>query len=128
MMLEELYSVPSLFLIQVVFELSPYEMENISQEDQQKLAQDIEAVLQTLPTRDREIIELRFGFRSGHRHNLDEVGRCYGITRERTRQVEMRAIGRLRWLRRAKKIYEAVVSRGLEANAGFSGQDRYQGR
>jgi RNA polymerase primary sigma factor len=64
--------------------------------DRQLLQERIATVLRCLPQRDREVIELRFGLHDGRARTLDEVSRLFGITRERVRQIEARALGRLR--------------------------------
>ena len=55
-----------------------------------------------LPPRQCKIIKLRFGLEDGEVKTLDEVGAMYGVTRERIRQIEMKALGRLRWLIKVK--------------------------
>ena len=64
--------------------------------DQHLLQERIAEVLAALAPRDREVIELRFGLRDGRSHTLGEVADFLGITRERVRQLEMRALSRLR--------------------------------
>lgn len=56
----------------------------------------IEAVLDTLTDREASVIRLRFGLTDGLPHTLDEIGKVYGVTRERIRQIESKAISRLR--------------------------------
>jgi len=66
-----------------------------------------EAVLQalsTLPYREREIVKLRFGIGDGQEHTLEEVGRIFKMTRERVRQVELKAMRRLRNPQRAAML------------------------
>ena len=60
------------------------------------LASDIRGVLTTLTPREREIIILRFGLKDGHQRTLEQVGKLVGITRERTRQIELKALRALR--------------------------------
>ena len=60
------------------------------------LKDDLETALQVLPQRDREILVMRYGLRDGRTRTLEEVGRAFGITRERARQIEAQALGRLR--------------------------------
>jgi RNA polymerase primary sigma factor len=64
--------------------------------DQHLLRERISEVLRSLTPREREVIELRFGLRDGHPRTLDEVAKCYGITRERIRQIEARGLIKLR--------------------------------
>ena len=61
-------------------------------------------VLRSLPPREREVIELRFGLRDGQPRTLDEVARCYGITRERIRQIEARSLLKLRQPLRSQRL------------------------
>lgn len=60
------------------------------------LRKTLEAVLSELPSREREILERRFGFFDGNAYTLEEVGHKMGVTRERIRQLEAQALGRLR--------------------------------
>ncbi len=60
------------------------------------LQQQIGSVLQSLPPREREIIQLRFGLVDGHPRTLEEVGREFGVTRERIRQIESKTLSKLR--------------------------------
>lgn len=64
--------------------------------DRRLLQERIVEVLRSLAPREREVIELRFGLRDGTAKTLDEVAQVYGITRERIRQIEARAISKLR--------------------------------
>jgi RNA polymerase primary sigma factor len=64
--------------------------------DQQLLREEIRKVLGQLTTRERQVIELRFGLVDDHDHTLEEVGKKLKVTRERVRQIEERAIRKLR--------------------------------
>ena len=64
--------------------------------DQQLLREEIRKVLVQLTTRERQVIELRFGLVDDHDHTLEEVGKRLKVTRERVRQIEERAIRKLR--------------------------------
>jgi RNA polymerase primary sigma factor len=72
--------------------------------DQMLLRERIGEVLRSLTPREREVIELRFGLRDGHPRTLDEVARCYGITRERIRQIEARSLIKLRQPLRSQRL------------------------
>jgi RNA polymerase primary sigma factor len=72
--------------------------------DQHILRERIDEVLRSLTTREREVIELRFGLRDGHPRTLDEVARTYGITRERIRQIEARGLVKLRHPARSQRL------------------------
>ena len=60
------------------------------------LQEQLQEVLNTLKDRERKIIQLRFGLQDGHPRTLEEVGREFGVTRERIRQIESKALGKLR--------------------------------
>lgn len=64
----------------------------------------IEAVLQTLTYREREIIKLRYGIEGGYTYTLEEVGRIFNVTRERVRQIEAKAIRKLQHPVRSRKL------------------------
>ncbi|MCF7957836.1 MAG: RNA polymerase sigma factor RpoD [Phycisphaerae bacterium] len=71
---------------------------------QEMLKDRIEAVLQTLTYREREIIKLRYGIGDGYTYTLEEVGRIFKVTRERVRQVEAKAIRKLQHPVRSRKL------------------------
>ena len=68
------------------------------------LSADVQKLLTALTDREREIIELRFGLRDGQQRTLEEVGQVYNVTRERIRQIEAKALKRLRQPSRAVKL------------------------
>jgi RNA polymerase primary sigma factor len=72
--------------------------------DHHLLRERIAEVLRSLTPREREVIELRFGLRDGRTRTLDEVARCYGITRERIRQIEARGLLKLRQPGRSQRL------------------------
>ena len=72
-------------------------------------AQIVEAVLATLPNKEAEILRMRFGIGADRPMTLEEVGKHYGVTRERIRQVENKAIRKLRNPLRANMLREAMV-------------------
>jgi RNA polymerase primary sigma factor len=72
--------------------------------DQNLLRERISEVLRSLTPREREVIELRFGLRDGQPRTLDEVAKCYGITRERIRQIEARGLIKLRQPVRSQRL------------------------
>ncbi len=71
---------------------------------EQLLAEDIIKVLDTLTQKEKAVIQLRFGIDSGQERTLEEVGRMLRITRERVRQLEFRALKKLRHPDRAIKL------------------------
>ena len=68
------------------------------------LRDELDDILDTLTPRERRILELRLGFIGGHQRTLDEVGKRMGISRERIRQIEATALGKLRRHPRSKKL------------------------
>jgi RNA polymerase primary sigma factor len=72
--------------------------------DTSLLKERIAEVLRSLTPREREVIELRFGLKDGQPRTLDEVARCYGITRERIRQIEARSLLKLRQPKRSSRL------------------------
>lgn len=68
------------------------------------LKEEVESILSTLTERERTILKLRFGFADGKIWTLEEVGKVYHVTRERIRQIESRAIRRLRCRRSLKHL------------------------
>jgi RNA polymerase primary sigma factor len=69
--------------------------------------ESITRVLECLPRREREVIELRYGLAGGRPRTLEEVGRCFNITRERVRQIENRTLKKLQTLPEAQQLREA---------------------
>lgn len=68
------------------------------------LAEALSEILNTLTEREADVLRLRFGMYDGKTHTLEEVGQIFGVTRERIRQIENKAIRKLRHPSRAKKI------------------------
>ena len=66
--------------------------------------EELEKVLHTLSERERRVIRRRFGFDDGHYYTLEEVGREFGVTRERIRQIEAKALRRLKSQKRSVRI------------------------
>ena len=68
------------------------------------LAEALKESLDTLTEREADVLRMRFGMYDGRTHTLEEVGQIFGVTRERIRQIENKAIRKLRHPSRAKKI------------------------
>jgi len=68
------------------------------------LQEQLQEVLDTLSERERKVIELRFGLIDGHPRTLEEVGRVFGVTRERIRQIESKTLSKLRHPNRSAKL------------------------
>jgi RNA polymerase primary sigma factor len=73
------------------------------------LQDQLEQVLDNLSIREQRIIELRFGLSDGHPRTLEEVGREFGVTRERIRQIESKTLAKLRHPSRAQRLREYLA-------------------
>jgi RNA polymerase primary sigma factor len=71
---------------------------------QQLLREQVEDVLASITARERRILQLRFGLEDGRSRTLEEVGREFGVTRERIRQIEAKALRKLRHPSRSRKL------------------------
>ena len=74
------------------------------------LREHIDVLLKDLKDREREVIILRFGLRDGHPRTLEEVGKIFNVTRERIRQIEAKALRKLRNPVRSKKIKDFLAN------------------
>ena len=70
--------------------------------------EDIDKALESLPERERKVIELRFGLRGDQPRTLEEVGRAFGVTRERIRQIENNTLKKLEGLPEAQGLKDCV--------------------
>jgi len=70
----------------------------------QLLKEQIDDVLSTLTEREKKVLQLRFGLLDGRSRTLEEVGREFGVTRERIRQIEAKALRKLRHPSRSRKL------------------------
>jgi RNA polymerase primary sigma factor len=68
--------------------------------------QDVQRALDALPERERQVIELRYGLRGSEPLTLEEVGRAFGVTRERIRQIETNTLKKLKQLPEAQRLRE----------------------
>ena len=68
------------------------------------LQEQLQEVLNTLNDRERKVIQLRFGLNDGHPRTLEEVGREFGVTRERIRQIESKTLSKLRHQNRSSVL------------------------
>ena len=73
---------------------------------EQLLKEQVQSVLSTLSDREQKIIKMRFGLENGKSHTLEEVGQEFAVTRERIRQIEAKALAKLRKHKDAKKLHE----------------------
>ena len=66
--------------------------------------EQLEEVLDTLTEREENVLRLRFGLEDGRTRTLEEVGQVFGVTRERIRQIEAKALRKLRHPSRSKRL------------------------
>lgn len=79
-------------------------LEPVDAASKELLREQIRQVLGFLSEREREVLEMRFGLNDGKDHTLEEVGREFGVTRERIRQIEAKALRKLRHPSRSKAL------------------------
>ncbi|HEX8683481.1 MAG TPA: RNA polymerase sigma factor RpoD [Ardenticatenaceae bacterium] len=72
----------------------------------QLLREQMEGILAALSAREGRVLQLRFGLKGGRSHTLEEVGRKFGVTRERIRQIEAKALRKLRHPRRSGRLQD----------------------
>ncbi len=75
----------------------------------QLLKEQVQLSLDALSEREREVLEMRFGLRDGQSHTLEEVGQFFGVTRERIRQIEAKALRKLRHPYRSRKLRDYLT-------------------
>lgn len=73
------------------------------------LRQQMREVLSSLSAREDRVLQMRYGLRDGHAYTLDEVGVRFGLTRERIRQIEVQALGKLRQEPRSRKLEDYLA-------------------
>ena len=74
------------------------------------LKERTEQVLRSLSPREEKVVKMRFGLEDGSEHTLEEVGRVFAVTRERIRQIEAKALRKLRHPSRSKRLKSFVES------------------
>jgi len=75
----------------------------------QMLREQLENILNELGEREREVLEMRFGLKDGQPHTLEEVGQAFKVTRERIRQIESKALRKLRHPGRSRKLRDFLT-------------------
>ena len=81
-----------------------------------------EQVLNMLTPREERIIKMRFGLEDGTEHTLEEVGQAFGVTRERIRQIEAKALRKLRQPSRSRRLRAFVADVQTDAERSFDGR------
>jgi RNA polymerase primary sigma factor len=84
-------------------------LEPVDAASKELLREQIRNVLGFLSEREREVLEMRFGLNDGKDHTLEEVGRSFGVTRERIRQIEAKALRKLRHPSRSKALRDYLT-------------------
>lgn len=85
------------------------DVENPAQQTAYSLLQEqLKEVLNTLPPREQEVLKMRFGLEDGYSLTLEEVGLYFEVTRERIRQIEAKALRRLRHPKRSRKLKDFI--------------------
>lgn len=74
----------------------------------QLLKEQVQSILSTLSDREQKIIKMRFGLENGKSHTLEEVGQEFAVTRERIRQIEAKALAKLRKHKDSKKLHDYI--------------------
>lgn len=74
----------------------------------QLLKEQVKEILSALTEREQKILKLRFGLEDGKQHTLEEVGQEFSVTRERIRQIEAKALAKLRKHKDAKKLHDYI--------------------
>jgi RNA polymerase primary sigma factor len=75
----------------------------------QMLREQLQSILGELGKREREVLEMRFGLKDGRPHTLEEVGQAFNVTRERIRQIESKALRKLRHPGRSRKLRDFLT-------------------
>lgn len=73
------------------------------------LREELNTALESLTDRERQVVELRFGLRDGRARTLEEVGKEFNVTRERIRQIEAKALRKLRHPSRSKRLKDFLI-------------------
>lgn len=88
------------------------------------MQRDLESVMSTLTEKERTIVAMRYGIGSGLSHTLEEVGVALGVTRERIRQIEQKALMRLR--KRAASFLSSYVEEPTPQTPNKKGLNRFR--
>jgi RNA polymerase primary sigma factor len=84
-------------------------VEPVDAASKQLLREQVRNVLEFLSDRERQVLEMRFGLKDGKDHTLEEVGNEFGVTRERIRQIEAKALRKLRHPSRSRVLRDYLT-------------------
>ena len=93
--------------------------ETASQERIRELREKVDSTLRSLAEREKEVLILRFGLLDGVQRTLEEVGHHFRVTRERVRQIEMKALKKLRHPTRLRQLMELSQNEAPQSGPGF---------
>ena len=93
---------------------NPYDMTSYS-----LLREKLVDVLSSLTPRERKVLTLRFGLQDGYSRTLEEVGKQFNVTRERIRQIEAKALRKMRHPTRLRQLHGFFESENNNAGPGF---------
>jgi RNA polymerase primary sigma factor len=79
-----------------------------SKVSQENLSEELEKILDSLRPRERDVLKLRFGLNDGNKRTLEEIGQLFGVSRERVRQIETRALNKLRKMCRSNRNIKSL--------------------
>lgn len=79
-----------------------------SRVSQENLSEELEKILDSLRPRERDVLKLRFGLNDGNKRTLEEIGQLFGVSRERVRQIETRALNKLRKMCRSNRNIKSL--------------------
>jgi len=87
------------------------------------LRDDLENVINSLSPRERDVVRMRYGLDDGRIKTLEEIGQIFSVTRERVRQIEAKAIRKLRQPYRSSILRDYVLSTTQNPERGFSSRN-----
>ncbi|HBP09946.1 sigma-70 family RNA polymerase sigma factor [Treponema sp. UBA6852] len=106
----KMYFLPYLDLDDISYKTFPFDAHIVDDVIYESLKEQLSEILLTLPDRERKVLEMRFGLNNFKQMTLEDVGKYYNVSRERIRQIEAKALRRLRHLHRASGLRNYIDS------------------